>query len=127
MGRVIHFEIHADDPERAMRFYRELLGWEFSGWGGSDEYWMVRTGPDAQPGINGGLIRRKGQQSGDAVTAYVCTVEVAALDDRMSAAENSGGQIVVPKRAIPGFGWLAYAKDPEGNIFGMTQIDPMAA
>src|SRR3972149_1518157 len=67
---VVHFEIPADDPERAAKFYRELFGWEISKWGGpvgggeGPEYWMVRTvptdaaGQPTRPGVNGGLMRR---------------------------------------------------------------------
>ncbi len=28
MGRVVHFEIHATDPQALMAFYAELLGWK---------------------------------------------------------------------------------------------------
>src|SRR5262245_2829618 len=58
MPRVIHFEIHAEKPERAVAFYSKLFGWEFTKWGGPMEYYLVKTGPDGQPGINGGMIKR---------------------------------------------------------------------
>ena len=127
MHRVIHFEIQAEDPHRAIRFYSSLFGWEFSGWGGPQEYWLIKTGADGQPGINGGLLRRRGTIDGEAVIAYVCTMDVASLDDHVERVQAEGGQIVVPKMPIPGVGWLAYAKDTEGNIFGMMQADPSAA
>ena len=57
MPRVIHFEIHADDPERAVRFYREIFGWEINKWPGPHDYWLIKTGANA-PGIDGGLMRR---------------------------------------------------------------------
>lgn len=126
MSRVVHFEIHAADPERGAKFYEQVFGWTFQKWEGPMEYWMVTTGPDDQPGINGGLLRRQGEIDGQAVIAYVCTVGVENLDGSIAKAEASGGSIAVPKTPIPGMGWLAYCKDTEGNIFGMMQEDPEA-
>lgn len=126
MPRVVHFEIHAADPDRAVNFYKTLFGWEFQKWEGPMEYWLVITGPNDQPGINGGLVRRQGEIDGQAVIAYVCTVDVENLDASVEKAVNNGGQIALPKMPIPGMGWLAYCKDTEGNIFGMMQGDPNA-
>ena len=127
MPRVVHFEIHAADTERAVNFYTTLFGWIFQKWEGPMEYWLVTTGPDDQPGINGGLVRRQGEIDGQAVIAYVCTVDVENLDASVQTALDNGGQIALPKMPIPGMGWLAYCKDTEGNIFGMMQNDPNAA
>lgn len=126
MPRVVHFEIHAEDPERAVRFYSALFGWSFQSWGGPMDYWLVTTGPDDQPGINGGMVRRMGAIDGQAVIAYVCTVDVASVDESLEQAVGLGGQVALPKMPVPGVGWLAYAKDTEGNIFGMMQNDPSA-
>ena len=126
MPRVVHFEIHAADPDRAVNFYKNLFGWEFQKWEGPMEYWLVITGPNDQPGINGGLVRRQGEIDGQAVIAYVCTVDVENLDSSVQTAVDNGGQIALPKMPIPGMGWLAYCKDTEGNIFGMMQGDPNA-
>jgi predicted enzyme related to lactoylglutathione lyase len=127
MARVIHFEIQAENPERAIKFYQQMFGWEFSKWEGPQPYWLIKTGPDGQPGINGGMLPRRGDIDGQAVIAYVCTVDTASLDDSLAKAQRSGGTQVVPKMPIPGVGWLAYCKDTEGNIFGMMQPDPKAA
>ena len=126
MPRVIHFEIHAGDPQRAITFYEKVFGWTFQKWEGPMDYWLVTTGPDSQPGINGGLIRRQGEIDGQAVIAYVCTVDVANVDESTQSATSNGAQVVVPKMPIPGVGWLVYCKDTEGNIFGMMQNDPNA-
>ncbi|HEV8061316.1 MAG TPA: VOC family protein [Gemmataceae bacterium] len=126
MGRVIHFEIHAEDPTRAIAFYTELFSWEFAKWDGPMDYWLIKTGPDSTPGINGGMVRRQGMIDGQAVIAYVCTIDVASVDQSVKAVQAKGGQIALPKMPIPGIGWLAYAKDTEGNIFGMMQTDKAA-
>ena len=126
MPRVVHFEIHAEDPARAVSFYEKLFGWNFQKWDGPMEYWMVITGPDGTPGINGGLLKRQGNIDGQAVIAYVCTVDVANLDTTLASALENGATLAVPKMPIPGVGWLAYCKDTEGNIFGMMQADESA-
>jgi uncharacterized protein len=126
MSRVVHFEIHAEDPERAVRFYQSLFSWEFNKWAGPMDYWLIKTGPDSQPGINGGMIRRQGAIDGQAVIAYVCTIGVTAIDEILLAIPAKGGTIALPKMPIPGIGWLAYAKDTEGNIFGIMQPDSAA-
>jgi predicted enzyme related to lactoylglutathione lyase len=126
MPRVIHFEIHAAEPEKAVAFYQAVFGWEFTKWDGPMEYWLIKTGPDSEPGINGGMLRRHGTIDGQAVIAYVCTVAVPALDATMEAITKAGGQIVMPKMVVPHVGWLAYAKDTQGNIFGIMQPDQAA-
>jgi predicted enzyme related to lactoylglutathione lyase len=126
MGRVVHFEIHADDSERAVAFYRNVFGWTFSQWG-DNPYWMIETGPRDAPGIDGGLLPRRGEIDGTAVTAFVCTVDVDDLDAAMAAVQENGGSIALEKQPVPGVGWLAYGKDTEGNLFGMMQSDESAA
>jgi uncharacterized protein len=128
MARVVHFEIHAEDPERAAAFYRAVFGWEIKRWG-EQPYWLVSTGPDGTPGINGGLLPRRGPApaEGQPVNAYVCTVQVDDLDGDLAKALLHGGTLAVPKMPIPGVGWLAYCKDPEGNILGIMQPDQKAA
>jgi predicted enzyme related to lactoylglutathione lyase len=126
MGRVIHFEIHANNPQRAIEFYSNLFGWEFTKWDGPQDYWLIKTGAPDTPGINGGMIPRQGTIDGTAVIAYVCTIDVGSVDTAIQKIEVLGGTIALPKMAIPGIGWLAYGKDPEGNIFGIMHRDATA-
>jgi predicted enzyme related to lactoylglutathione lyase len=127
MARVIHFEIHADNPERAAAFYRKVFDWQITKWEGPSDYWLITTGPDSEPGINGAILRRQGPINGDAVIAYICTIDVADIDAAIANVRAQGGTEALPKMAVPGIGWLAYYKDTEGNIFGMLQADHAAA
>lgn len=127
MPRVVHFEIHADDPQRAVNFYQDIFGWQITKWDGPEDYWLVITGPDSEPGINGALLRRPQLVNGDGVIAYVCTIDVPSLDDTIAKITARGGTLALPKMAVPGVGWLAYYKDTEGNVFGVMQSDPSAA
>ena len=128
MARAVHFEIHAANPPALIAFYTTLFGWTFNKWDGG-EYWMIHTGPDDQPGINGGLIPRRGDLPAAmaAVNAFVITVDVDDVEACVSRARSAGGSVALPTMAVHGIGWLAYVKDPDGNIFGMMQTDTEAA
>lgn len=113
MPRVVHFEINADDPERAARFYTDVFGWAVDIWTGPAEYWLI----DTAGGINGGIMRRMGE------AATVNTIEVPSIDEFMKKVVKSGGHIITPKLAIPGVGLHAYCSDTEGNTFGLIERD----
>jgi predicted enzyme related to lactoylglutathione lyase len=120
MPRVIHFEIPADDPQRAAAFYKKAFGWKIEKWPGPMEYWMVTTGDDGTPGINGGLMK-KGN-----VSTTTNTVGVESVDTAIAAVINAGGKLIMPKTPIPTVGYFAYCQDTEGNLFGVMQSDPGA-
>ncbi|MGC4054494.1 MAG: VOC family protein [Paludibaculum sp.] len=122
MARPVHFEIPADNTERAIAFYEKLFGWKFSLWPGPMQYWLITTGPAEERGIDGGMMQRMHPGQG-----VVNTVDVKDLDASIATAVAGGGELTVPRMAIPGVGWLAYCKDPEGNLFGMMQADEKAA
>jgi predicted enzyme related to lactoylglutathione lyase len=134
MGRAVHFEIQASDPQALIDYYGGLFGWSFNKWEGG-EYWLIDTGDAAKPGINGGLLPRRGPapEGMAAVNAFVVTVDVDDIDAALAKAVVGGGGggggavVCVPKMAVKGVGWLGYVKDPDGNIFGMMQADAKAA
>jgi predicted enzyme related to lactoylglutathione lyase len=128
MPRPIHFEIHAADPQRAIGFYSKLFGWTFSKWESPMDYWLIKTGEKGTPGIDGGLLPRRGDAPAamQPCNAWVCTVDVADVDSTAKRVVELGGTIVVPKMAIPTVGWLTYGHDTEGNVFGMMQMDAAA-
>lgn len=115
MSRVIHFEIPADDPERAIKFYEDVFGWEIEKWE-FGEYWLVSTGPEDEPGINGAITPR---ESGDAVRD---TISVASYDDFVRKIEGEGGKMLTDKMPIPGMGYTGLFQDTEGNVMGIIEI-----
>ena len=126
---VVHFEIPADDPERAAKFYRDLFGWDIKKWeGGEIEYWLVNTVPtDAEgkptrPGVNGGLMRR--MYPGQAPVNYI---NVDSVDEYVAKAGKLGAKVMMGKTPVPGMGWFAQFGDPEGNVVAVWQHDPTAA
>lgn len=118
MGRVIHFEITADDPERAAAFYRKAFGWTLNSWGG-EPYWLAGTGPDTEPGIDGAIMNR--HESGQTV---INTIGVESWEKAAEAIAAAGGKVVSEKNEIPGVGFFAYARDTEGNLFGFMEPAP---
>lgn len=121
MPRIIHFEINAEDPERAAGFYREAFNWEIHKWDGPVDYWLITTGPDEEPGINGALLRRI-----DPKASTWNTVEVGSVDEVLAKIQAAGGRIIQPKMSVPGVGYQAYCQDTEGNVFGVHQTDESA-
>ena len=127
---IVHFEIPADNPERAAKFYRELFGWDIHKWTAEDapEYWMISTVPTdgkGQPphgGVNGGLMRRQHPTHGP-----VNYIGVESVDAYVRKATGLGADKLMPKTAVKGMGWFAWLKDPEGNVFAIWEPDDKAA
>ena len=119
MPRVVHFEISANEPEKLAEFYEQVFNWKFEKWKGPMDYWLIMTG-EKEPGIDGGLSRREKEAK------TVNTIGVFSIDDYIEMIKRNKGTIIVPKTAVPGVGWTAYFKDPEGNSFGLMQDDPTA-
>jgi uncharacterized protein len=127
MNRVVHFDIYADDPEKASEFYKKAFDWKFEKWEGGDamEYWLIMTGAEGEPGINGGMSRRKGGGSKRKSDGSI-TIGVADIDAAIGKVEKAGGKITMVKTPIPEVGWFANFKDPEGNALSMMQTDMSA-
>jgi len=124
MNSPAYFEIQADDPEQAIRFYTAAFGWKFTKAAGlPTDYWRIET-----ENVRGGLLRRPGPlpppRSG--TNAYVCSMEVKDFDATSAAILKNGGQVAMPKFAVPGVCWQGYFIDPAGNTFGLFQPDPNA-
>ena len=119
MPRVVHFEIVADDAERISKFYQEVFGWTVQKWEGPIEYWFLMTGDEKEPGIDGAFGMRQSEED-----AVINTIDVDDVDKYSELVKKNGGEIVRPKQAIPGVGYLAYFKDTEGNLWGMMHRDP---
>jgi uncharacterized protein len=127
---IVHFEIPADNPERAAKFYRELFGWKINKWENPNgiDYWMVETVPTneqgmpVRPGVNGGMMPRMypSQQP-------VNYISVASVDDAVARAERLGAKVMMGKTPVPGMGWFAQLTDPEGNVIAVWETDPAAA
>lgn len=124
-NRVIHFEIQADDLNRAQNFYQKALGWKIEKYKFDDaandmgmDYRMLVTGEKGEPGINGGLYQRPAENK---LKTYDCTIAVDDIDKVIEAIKKNGGKILKEKELMKGLGWLARCTDTEGNIFALMQ------
>ncbi|MDO5649744.1 MAG: VOC family protein [Gallicola sp.] len=130
MGRMIHFEIHVDDMDRAKTFYGNVFGWVFEDY--SDyagiPYFGAITGKEEDPGINGALMKRQGKpvEKGQPLNGYVCTMGVEDYDETEKRILDHGGVVALEKHALPGMAWQGYYLDTEGNVFGIHQPDEQA-
>ena len=127
MGRLVHFEIHVDDMDRARKFYGEVFGWAFEDWSefAGMPYFGAVTGGEDVPGINGALMQRQSPppEANQPLNGYACTMGVEDYDATETKILNNGGAVALPKYALPGMAWQGYYKDTEGNIFGIHQPD----
>lgn len=121
MGRPSHFEITADDPERAAAFYRKAFGWEFNDWGGPFKYLLATTGPKDQIGIDGAIMPRH-----ETKQAVINTISVDTWEEGARAVKEAGGKVLSEKDAVPGQGYFSYCRDTEGNVFGIFEANPAA-
>lgn len=121
MNRFTHFELATNDLEKTAQFYRDVFGWKVEKWEGPVDYWLVTSGEDDQPGINGGLMEAGGPFQGT-----INTIEVDDIDAAIARALAHGGEIAMEKGPIPGVGWIAYLKDATGILIGIHQTDPSA-
>ena len=130
MGRLVHFEIHVDDMERAMKFYGEVFGWTFEDYSeyAGMPYFGAVTGDNQDMGINGALMQRRGAppEPNQALNGFACTMGVEDYDSTEAKILKSGGKVALSKYALPGMAWQGYYLDTEGNIFGVHQPDQNA-
>ena len=135
MRKVVHFEIPADDIDRAKKFYGSVFGWELQTMQmANGEYTSVKTTAvdeqtqmPTEPGaINGGMFQRDEAERLDQVrfTGPVITIDVDGIDDALKQVEAEGGSTITPRTPIPGMGAFAYFTDPEGNVMGLWETTP---
>ena len=116
MSRVVHFEIPAEDPEKLAKFYSEVFDWQIDKWEDAVDYWMITTGEENEPGINGAIMKKGDQQS-----TIVNVIEVESIDESLDKIVAGGGSILTPKMPVPGIGYAANFRDTQGNVFGLMQ------
>ncbi len=122
MDKVVHFEIPADNMERAQKFYKENFGWDMNSYP-EFKYVGIRTGPTDEKGmpqepafINGGMMTKN-----EHVKFPVITISVKDIDKALTAIEKSGGHVAMKKFPVGDMGFAAYFKDTEGNVLGLWQ------
>lgn len=118
MGKVIRFEFQVPNPEEAIEFYSSSFGWKFEKMPGQQDYWFIITGENGKGGIDGGLMK-----SPDGATRTTNSIEVPSVDEYIKKVIGNGGQVVVPKTAVPNMGFFAYCVDNQGLLFGVSEVN----
>src|SRR3990167_11263379 len=122
MPTIIHFDISADDVNRAKDFYGKLFGWKIKKFPGPMEYYLIETeDAEGKKGIGGGIAKR--EKPYQKITNFI---RVSSIDEFIKKVKKLGGKIIESKTAIPGVGYIAGCKDTEDNIFGLIEVDKNA-
>jgi predicted enzyme related to lactoylglutathione lyase len=124
MNNIVYFEIQATEPTKLANFYHEVFGWKFTKQPVEHiEYWHIDT-----EGMRGGLLKRpaKTPPPEHGTNAFTCSMEVENFDVTANKIMQLGGQVALPKFAVPGTCWQGYFIDIDGNTFGIFQVDANA-
>lgn len=118
---IVHFEIPADDVERAKKFYSTLFGWKIEKPPGEMDYWMISTSGDSsdKSSLGGGMMKRKDPQQPN-----LNYIGVPSIDEYSKKVSELGGKVVMPKTEIPGYGFFAVCMDTEKNAFALWETIP---
>jgi uncharacterized protein len=124
-NKMTHFAIHIDDMERAKKFYDGVFDWGFNSYGPSD-FLQIKADKTENGELIGALQSRKYSPVPDKIIGLECTIGVENLDETLERVKKNGGQILVPKTAIPYVGYIAKFLDTEGNLMCGMQYDQSA-
>jgi hypothetical protein len=126
-GKVVHFEIPANNVKRASAFYKDVFGWWTMNMPGMDYTMLGGTkvsekGEFSESGsINGGMMKRS-----KAMAHPIITIGVDDIDASIKAVVKKGGKQVGKKEDIgQNMGQTAYFIDTEGNLMGLYQRGKM--
>ena len=120
---VSHFEIFANDVERARKFYERVFNWRFE-IAGPPDFYLIVTGPESDPGLTHGLIaKRQGSAAPGSLNAFRCTVSVLSISESVAAIEAAGGTLRSKVAEIPGVGKVIEFADTEGNVACVMQYE----
>lgn len=117
-GTIAWLDLSTDDVETVQDFYRKLLGWTYTvvetpvgsyhvaEVGERDIAGIMATNPDAP------------EQFPPMWTVFI---EVAAVHDTISVAEDAGGKVLQPPMEVPGGARVAALADPAGAMFALIE------
>lgn len=119
MNCAVQFDLMAQDPARAARFYKDVFGWKAETWAGPWKSWLITTGPDNGPAGDSGRASRPEMRD-----RGINTIEVRSLEETVARIIAAGGKVLEAAFRLPRVGWYALCADTEGNTFGLMQPDP---
>lgn len=117
---LAHFAIHADDCERAKKFYETVFGWRFQPWG-PPGFWLIQTTPGAP--VGGSLQKRQQPVAGRGMIGFECTIGVDDVRAISALVEKAGGKVTMKPFVIERVGTLIQFEDTEGNAVCAMQYE----
>lgn len=124
-NRLTHFAIYADNMERAKNFYSSVFEWGTASYG-SPDFLQLKADQTEGGELIGALQSRKYSPVKEKIIGLECTISVDSVDDIIEKVKGNGGQILMPKTAIPYVGWITKFLDTEGNLVCAMQTDNSA-
>ncbi len=124
-NKLTHFAIHIDDIERAKSFYDKVFDWGFNSYG-QDDFIQIKADKSENGELIGAMQSRKYSPVADKIIGLECTIGVESIDAIIEKVKINGGQILMPKTAIPYVGWIAKFLDTEGNLICGMQYNNTA-
>jgi len=121
MPTIVHFDVPAEDIERAKKFYSTLLGWKFQSYPEMQYNLITTTNMDGTPGVGGGMGKRM-----EPTQRMMNYFGVSSIDAAMKQVRSLGGSVLTEKMAVPRMGYLVNCVDTEGNLFGLWEEDTNA-
>lgn len=110
-----------------MKFYADVFDWKFEDYTQflNSPYFVIITGEEGTPGINGGIQLRPADRPSQEMGTNAATLTMGVDDYDLFEQKilMAGGQVALPKMALNGMAWQGYYLDTEGNVFGIHQPD----
>lgn len=117
MQRITKFDVPATTPIKSIAFYNQVFGWTFQP-SANQTKWTARVeSSEHQIFGNPFLHRAKSAQS------LTNAIEVKSIEATLKHIQKEGGEVIVPKFAVPSVGYMAYFKDLEQNVFGIMEVE----
>ena len=118
MATIVHFDISAENPERAKSFYEKLFGWKITLLPGPMNYYLIETSDlNGKNGIGGGMAKRENPDQ----TGINNFIGVSSVDESLKKVTDLGGKVIQQIQEVPGWGYLALCRDTENNVFGLFE------
>ncbi len=119
MPTIVHFDLPVNDIERAKKFYEKLFAWNFNKVPMTEPYYLIETKDlEGNPGVRGGMGKRMAPEQ--RISNYI---GVTSVDEYLVKVIKLGGNIIMQKTAVSGWGYLAICVDTENNTFGLWEED----
>lgn len=115
-GRFVWLELATSDPDAAIAFYSQIVGWTTAPFPGPMPYTVLNAARGGIGGIVGLTPEMRARGVPPNWIAYASTPD---CDDTLSQVAQLGGHVLVPGTDIPNVGRFGVFKDPQGAALAL--------